>query len=120
MDSSLVEPAATRVWFEVRSSRLSVEIDGIVTSIDFRLIAEEDFESSAPVVKFAIGCEGTVAVCHHRDGAETWLPVDMWLPGGFTPFTNHVVLYRKQFSVIQEIADDSQLYSSPRSGHYRQ
>ena len=92
MDSSLVEPVATRVWFEVSSSLLSIEIDGIVTSIDFRLIAEEDFESSAPVVKFESGCEGTVVVCHHRDGAETWLPVDMWLPSGFTPFTKDAVL----------------------------
>jgi hypothetical protein len=92
VDISLIEPVATRVWFEVRSSLLSVEIDGVVTSIDFRLIAEEDFESSTPVVKFEIGCEGTVVVCHHRDGVETWLPVDMWLPGGFTPIMNRAVL----------------------------
>jgi hypothetical protein len=92
VDSSLLEPVATRVWFEFRSSLLSVEINGIVTSIDFRLIAEEDFESSTAVVKFEIGCKGTIIVCHHRDGAETWLPVDMWLPGGFTSFTNGVVL----------------------------
>jgi hypothetical protein len=85
VDSSLAEPVATRVWFETKSALLCVEIDGVVQSIDFRQIPEEDFESSTPVVKFELGQGGTVVVCHHRDGTETWLPVDMWLPGGFTP-----------------------------------
>jgi hypothetical protein len=38
-----------------------------------------------------LGCEGTVVICHHGDGEETWLPVDLWLPGGFTPHTHGVV-----------------------------
>lgn len=88
VDISLAEPIATRVWFEIKSSFLFVEINGFVNSIDFRLIPEDDFESTTPVIKFELGCEGTVVVCHHRDGAESWLPVDMWLPGGFTPVSN--------------------------------
>ena len=88
VDISLAKPMATRVWFEIKSSFLSVEINGFVNSIDFRLIPEDDFESTTPVFKFELGCEGTVVVCHHRDGAESWLPVDMWLPGGFTPVSN--------------------------------
>lgn len=90
VDISLAEPVATRVWFEIKSSFLFVEINGIVSSIDFRLIPEDDFESTTPITKFAVGCEGTVVICHHRDGAESWLPVDMWLPGGFTPAHNGV------------------------------
>jgi hypothetical protein len=85
VDVSLAEPVATHVWFEPRTMLLSVEINGIVESIDFRQIPPEDFESTAPIVKFGMGQGGSVVVCHHHDGEETWLPVDMWLPGGFTP-----------------------------------
>lgn len=98
VDISLAEPVATRVWFDVSLSRLFVEINGIVTSIDFRLIPEDDFESAAPVTKFALGYEGTVVICHHHDGAETWLPVDMWLPGGFTPPHNKNHHYHRMLS----------------------
>jgi hypothetical protein len=87
VDISLAEPVATQVWFDARSELLCVDIDGVVESIELAKIAEEDFESSAPIIKFSLGCEGTVVVCQHRDGAETWLPVDMWLPDGFTPPT---------------------------------
>ena len=79
-----VEPTATRVWFDPRDRALCVEINGVVASLDFNRIPEDDFESHAPIVRFALGAEGSVVVCHHQDGAETWLPVDMWLPGGFT------------------------------------
>ncbi len=88
VDISLAEPVATRVWFEFKSLLLFVEINSIVTGIEFQLIPESDFESSTPVTKFELGYEGTVVICHHRDGSETWLPVDMWLPGGFTPPLN--------------------------------
>lgn len=91
VDFSLAEPVATHVWFEVSTARLFVEINGIVTSLDFRSIPEDDFDSTASVTKFTLGCEGTVVICHHCDGEETWLPVDMWLPGGFTPHTKEVV-----------------------------
>jgi hypothetical protein len=89
VDISLAEPVATQVWFDVRSKLLCVEINGVITSIDFDQIIEEDFESATPIVKFELGYQGTVVICHHHDGGETWLPVDMWLPGGFTPSTKN-------------------------------
>ncbi|MEZ4866731.1 MAG: hypothetical protein R3C14_35755 [Caldilineaceae bacterium] len=95
VDISLAEPVATRVWFDIRSSSLLVEIDGIVAGLDFRLIPEEDFESASPVIKFSLGCEGSVVICYHRDGSESWLPVDMWLPGGFTPPRNGLAQHRQ-------------------------
>ena len=80
-----VEPIATRVWFDPRDQTLFVEINGVVASLQLNRIPEDDFESQAPIVRFALGADGTVVVCHHQDGLETWLPVDIWLPGGFTP-----------------------------------
>jgi hypothetical protein len=74
---------AARGWYDAHSGLLQVEIDGVVSGLKFADIPDHDFESSAPVVGFSLGCEGAVVVCHHQDGAETWLPVDMWLPGGF-------------------------------------
>ena len=41
-------PIATRVWFDPRLGGLSVEIDGVVASIDFTQISEDDFESKTP------------------------------------------------------------------------
>ncbi len=79
------KPVATRAWFNSQSHALYVEINGAASSIDFGRIHEDDFDSRAPVTRIEIGNEGTVVVCRHHDGAETWLPVDMWLPGGFTP-----------------------------------
>jgi hypothetical protein len=76
---------ATRVWYDPRGGELHVEMHGVAHSLAFDRIPDDDFESSAPVVGFSIGCEGAVVVCHHQDGAETWFPVDMWLPGGFQP-----------------------------------
>jgi hypothetical protein len=77
--------AAMGVWYDSLTGLLSVDIAGVVYSIDFAQIPDDDFESKAPVIAFATGCEGAVVVCRHRDGKETWLPVDMWLPGGFDP-----------------------------------
>ena len=85
VDISLAEPVADRVWFEPRTMLLAVEINGSVESIDFRLMPPEDFESAAPIIKFELGQQGAVVFCHHQDGETTWLPVEMWLPGGFTP-----------------------------------
>jgi hypothetical protein len=56
-----------------------------MNGIVFGLIAEADFESASPVVAFSIGHHGATIVCHHKDGKETWLPTDLWLPGGFSP-----------------------------------
>ncbi|MCB0106294.1 MAG: hypothetical protein KDE53_10305 [Caldilineaceae bacterium] len=48
----IAEPIAARVWFEQRTVLLSVEINGVVESIKFEEIPQEDFESAAPIVKF--------------------------------------------------------------------
>lgn len=82
---NLAYTTATRVWYDRASGRLFVEFDGIVEGIALGMIPEADFESSAAIVSFVLGCEGSVVVCRHADGAETWLPVDLWQPGGFTP-----------------------------------
>lgn len=79
--------AIGRVWFDPRDGNIHAEIAGIDYSIPLGNIPDEDFESESPIVAFQTGCEGTVVVCRHRDGKETWLPADMWLPGGFTPLS---------------------------------
>ena len=77
--------AADYVWFDPKSGELHAVIAGIDRAIPLGSIPDDDFESSAPVAAFSLGAEGAVIVCRHTDGAETWLPADMWLPGGFTP-----------------------------------
>ena len=79
------ELPASRVWYDPGAGLLHVEIDGVSHTLEFARIPDNDFESPAPVVGFSIGCGGAVVLCRHQDGAETWLPVDMWLPGGFQP-----------------------------------
>ena len=74
-----------RVWFDATTSRLCVQAGEFVRSIDFACIPNDDFESLAPVNAFSLGQTGSVVVCRHIDGAETWLPSDLWVPGGFTP-----------------------------------
>lgn len=76
---------AARVWYDSRSGLLCTEIAGIVRGVPFDKIPDADFESASPVVHFSLANDGAVVVCRHRDGSDTWLPVDMWLPGGFTP-----------------------------------
>jgi hypothetical protein len=71
---------AERVWFDATNGRLYVQAQDFTNSLDPRSVPDADFESAAPLVRFSIGQRGSVIVCHHRDGAETWLPVDMWLP----------------------------------------
>lgn len=85
VDISLIEPVATRAWFDAQSRTLNVETNGVASSIDFDQIRDDDFDSQSPITQIEIGNEGTVVIYCHYDGAETWLPVDMWLPGGFTP-----------------------------------
>lgn len=77
-----------RAWYDRRTGHLCAEINGIVEGIDMAQVPDEDFESTEPIVKFSVECEGTVVVCHHNDGCETWFPSDLWLPGGFTPPEN--------------------------------
>lgn len=74
-----------RVWFDATTTRLYVQAGEFVSSIDFSRIPNADFESQTPVKAFSIGQSGSVVVCRHVDGAETWLPSDLWVPGGFTP-----------------------------------
>lgn len=77
--------AADAVWFDATSGRLFIRAKDFVNGIDLSRVPDEDFESKAPIRSFSQGQSGAVVVCHHTDGAETWLPVDMWEPGGFTP-----------------------------------
>ena len=85
VDISWDELVAERVWFDASCGRLFVQAGDFVNGVEFAKIPDADFESSASVKSFSIGQSGSVVVCHHRDGKETWLPVDMWLPEGFTP-----------------------------------
>ena len=73
-------PVVEQVSFDPRSNEINTLIAGIEFAFPLSEIPEEDFESASPIVGFAIGCEGAVVVCKHRDGSETWLPADMWLP----------------------------------------
>ena len=73
-------PVVEQVSFDPRSNEIHALIAGIEFAFPLSEIPEEDFESASPIIGFAIGCEGTVVVCKHRDGSETWLPADMWLP----------------------------------------
>jgi len=74
-----------RVWFDPRDGEIHAEIAGMDHSIPLEKIPDDDVESSSPIIAFETGCAGTVIVCRHQDGQETWLPGDMWLPCGFTP-----------------------------------
>jgi len=73
-------PVVEQVSFEPRSNEIHAVIAGIEFAFPLSQIPEEDFESASPIIGFSIGCEGAVVVCKHRDGSETWLPADMWLP----------------------------------------
>ena len=73
-------PVVEQVAFDPRSNETHALIAGIRLAFQLSAIPEEDFESASPIVGFAIGCEGAIVVCKHRDGSETWLPADMWLP----------------------------------------
>jgi hypothetical protein len=73
-------PVVEQVSFDPRSNEIHTLIAGIEFAFPLSEIPEEDFESASPIVGFAIGCEGAIVVCKHRDGSETWLPADMWLP----------------------------------------
>jgi len=85
VDISWNELAAERVWFDASCGRLFLQAGDFVNAITLAEIPDADFESSAPIKSFSLGQSGSVVVCHHRDGKDTWLPVDMWLPEGFTP-----------------------------------
>ena len=73
-------PVVEQVSFDPRSNEIHTLIAGIEFAFPLSEIPEEDFESASPIVGFAIGCEGAIVVCKHRDGSETWLPADLGLP----------------------------------------
>ncbi len=85
VDFSIEIDVADKVWFDVSCGKLFIQARDYVNGIEFSEIADEDFESRSPVASFSLGYSGSMVVCHHKDGKETWLPVDMWEPGGFTP-----------------------------------
>ena len=82
-DFSIEELRAEKVWFDAITGCLCVEALGYVNGILFDRIPEGDFQS--PASSFSLKHESATVVCHHKDGAETWLPADIWLPDGFTP-----------------------------------
>jgi hypothetical protein len=72
-----------KVWFDASTGRLCVAMDTFQNSIPLAEIPDGDFQSTAAITRFSIGQNGAVVVCHHKDGAETWLPADLWMPRGF-------------------------------------
>ena len=85
---SIEDLRAQRVWYDASTGKLFIQAKDFVNGIDFDAIPEDDFESPAPVTSFTLRHKGATVICHHKDGKETWLPVDMWSPEGFTPETN--------------------------------
>lgn len=85
VDFSIEINVADKVWFDASCGKLFIQARDYVNGIKFSEIADEDFESNSPVTSFSLGYSGSMVICHHKDGEETWLPVDMWEPGGFTP-----------------------------------
>jgi hypothetical protein len=75
----------SRVWFDRQTGLLHTEADGVDSAIPFAQIPDGDFETTSPVESFAVGMKGSVVICRHQDGKETWLPADLWSPGAFTP-----------------------------------
>jgi hypothetical protein len=84
VDFSAADLVAEKVWYDASTGRLCLSAGGYQNGIPLALIPDRDFESAAPIAGFSLGQGGAVVVCQHKDGAETWLPVDMWLPDGFT------------------------------------
>jgi len=82
VDFSGADLSATEVWFDANSGRLCLRSGDYQGGILLSELPNEDFESATAIIRFSIGQSGSVIVCHHHDGAETWLPVDLWLPGG--------------------------------------
>ena len=54
---------AQQVWFDPRTGDLHALISGIDHALRLASIPDDDFESSAPVVGFNIGCGGAGVVC---------------------------------------------------------
>ena len=83
VDFSAANLVAENVWYDAGTGRLCLSAGGFQNGILLAQIPDADFESATPIGRFSLGQNGAVVVCHHKDGAETWLPVDMWRPDGF-------------------------------------
>jgi len=83
VDISIEINRADKVWFDASCGKLFIQAGDFVNAIDLHKMADSDFESTAPIESFALGQSGSVVVCRHKDGQETWLSVDMWEPGAF-------------------------------------
>ena len=76
---------ALRAHIDLRTGELVVETQrGFVAGLPLLEIA---MESPAAVVSVEVEPPGDIVLLRHADGVETHLPVDMWLPGGFTPLS---------------------------------
>ena len=87
VDFSAADLVTERVWYDASTGRLHLSAGSYQNSLALAQIPDGDFESSVAIARFSLGQNGAVVVCHHKDGAETWLPVDMWLPDGFAAKT---------------------------------
>lgn len=87
VDFSAANLVAEKVWYDASTGRLCLSATGYQNGIVLAQIPDTDFDSSAPIAQFSLGQNGSVVVCHHKDGAESWLPVDLWLPDGFAAKT---------------------------------
>ena len=85
VDISIDELRAERVWYDASTGKLFIQAKDFVNGVEFAAIAEDDFESRAPVASFSPRYKGATVICHRQDGKETWLPADMWSPEGFSP-----------------------------------
>ena len=83
VDFSAADLIAEKVWYDASTGRLCLLAGGYENAIPLAKIPDSDFESPTAISRFSLGQNGAVVVCHHKDGKETWLPVDMWLPSGF-------------------------------------
>lgn len=84
MDFSAADLVAEKVWYDAGTGRLCLSAGAYQNGIPLAQIPDADFESTTPIGSFSLGQNGAVVICHHKDGTETWLPVDLWLPDGFS------------------------------------
>jgi hypothetical protein len=85
VDISIEIDHVDKVWFDASCGKLFVQAGDFVNAIDLRKMDDADFESISAIESFGLGQSGSVVVCRHKDGKETWLSVDLWEPSGFTP-----------------------------------
>jgi hypothetical protein len=92
VDFSTADRSSASVWYDAASGCLYLQSGNRRNGIKISEIPDRDFESKMPIAHFSLGQNGSVVICHHKDGAETWLPVDMWLPDGLKVKTRTSVM----------------------------